>query len=213
MPIVKCDYCGKEKELKDYDAKRSKTHFCSNECKSNYQKKQNHIVLLQDNKTCEMHIKDQKVLFDVIDLEKIQQYKWTLKFDKTINNYYVRAHNRNENWKERKSTSIHRLIMSPIPDGMVIDHISRQTLDNRRCNLRVVTQQENSKNKGFYKNNKSGYKYVHFHNAHKRWVVEIKINGKAKYIGSSKDLQKAIQIRDKFLKEVMPICNCLTTKD
>ena len=203
MPIVKCDYCGKEKELKDYDAKRSKTHFCDNYCKSKYQQKDNVINEYKDyaEMLISKHDTILKVLFDNEDIERIQNYKWIAKYDKTINNYYIHAWTREG--RNRKRISIHRYITNCGKD-LQVDHINRNTLDNRKDNLRVCTLQENLQNKGRYKNNKSGHKYICFHKPHNRYVVEIKINGKAKYIGSNKDLQKAIQIRDKFIKEVMP---------
>ncbi len=43
-------------------------------------------------------------------------------------------------------TLLHRLILTPA-DGKIIDHISGNTLDNRRCNLRSVTPSENARNR------------------------------------------------------------------
>ena len=46
---------------------------------------------------------------------------------------------------------VHRLFwfacMGDIPDGLQIDHINRNKLDNQLCNLRIVTPQENLKHR------------------------------------------------------------------
>lgn len=79
------------------------------------------------------------------------------------------------------------------PDG-VIDHINGNPSDNRWCNLRCVTQKENSQN--VYKakkNSKSGLLGAHFSKVHRRWVAQIRVNGKTKQIGAFDDAQSAHQ--------------------
>ena len=54
---------------------------------------------------------------------------------------------RAKNVKNQKSVYIHRFVYECyhgiIPGGLVIDHINDDKIDNRLCNLQLVTQQEN----------------------------------------------------------------------
>ena len=67
-------------------------------------------------------------------------------------------------------------------DGLVTDHISGDTLDNRRANLRHVTRAQNGQNcsaKGGY----SKYKGVTWYKLKRLWGSQIRVNGKLKYLG------------------------------
>jgi len=86
------------------------------------------------------------------------------------------------------------------PDGMVVDHINHNTLDNRRCNLRVCTQNQNRYNLNLRKNNQSGYKGVSF--KHNHWEVQLKKDKKYIYGGSFKDKIEAAKAYDKKAKEL-----------
>lgn len=72
------------------------------------------------------------------------------------------------------------------PDGE-IDHINRCPSDNRIENLRVVTSLENSRNKGDYSNNTSGYRGVTLHKATGKWAAQIKINKRNIHLGLFSD--------------------------
>ena len=72
-----------------------------------------------------------------------------------------------------------------------VDHINHDTLDNRRCNLRVVTPQQNAMNKEVYKNNQSGYTGCHFYKPTQKWMAYIKGGGKRKHLGYFETLPEA----------------------
>lgn len=90
--------------------------------------------------------------------------------------------------------SLSRWILGDKCKDKVVDHINGNTLDNRRVNLRIVTQQENMFNKKEYKNNTSEVKGVHL-NKKGIWVARIQVEGKRLFLGSSKDKEKAIELR------------------
>ena len=60
---------------------------------------------------------------------------------------------------------------------------TRDGLDNRRCNLRHATQQQNMLNRGLFKSNKSNYRGVSFDARSKKWRAAGKHDGKCYRIG------------------------------
>ena len=98
-----------------------------------------------------------------------------------------------------KRYQAHRIIWEmhygPIPEGMEIDHIWHNKLDNRIENLRLVTPVENSKNKSRNKNNISGVTGVSWNKRDNKWTVYIGVNGKNKYLGSFSDFKEAVDVR------------------
>jgi len=105
-------------------------------------------------------------LVDDGDYDYLMQWKWHA--DIKSNTCYARRTIRIG--KKPKRVYIHRVIMNP-PSNMEIDHINHNGLDNRRCNLRICTHQENTFNTNGFKR-KSKYKGVSKrvdHNRKKPW--------------------------------------------
>lgn len=77
-----------------------------------------------------------------------------------------------KNGKQR-SVVLHRYIWElangPIPDGMYIDHVNRDTLDNRLCNLRPVTPSGNRRNAKIY--SRTGFRGVYKNG--QKWAARI----------------------------------------
>lgn len=65
-----------------------------------------------------------------------------------------------------------------------LDHINRNPCDNRICNLRNVTQQENLFNKGWMTNNSSGTVGIRFRPEYNKWYSAIGVSGKQVHLGS-----------------------------
>ena len=121
--------------------------------------------------------KGKYVLVDEEDFETLNQHKWHL-----LATGYA-ARNRTQKDDEGKSRCIrmHREIF-PVQEGKFVDHINGNKLDNRKNNLREVTNQQNQWNKAPDKNAKSPYRGVYL-NRHS-YIVEISVDGKRMHVGS-----------------------------
>ena len=71
-----------------------------------------------------------------------------------------------------RNEGYHRMLLNP-PSNMCIDHINRHTFDNRIDNLRVVTNQENNRNKSKRHDNTSGCAGVSKINKNRIWKASI----------------------------------------
>lgn len=94
----------------------------------------------------------------------------------------------------RAGKMMHRVIMNA-PKGMVVDHGNHNRLDNRKCNLRIVTLEENNKNKQAY-GSSSRFKGVTKNESLNRvlWSVRIRSPKKNLYLGSYRTEIEAARI-------------------
>lgn len=136
--------------------------------------------------------KGEEFWFDLKHYDKIYPYCWSKNKRKYI-----------ESRKNGKSIRMNRLIMD-CPDGFVVDHINGDGSehDNRECNLRICTQQENT-----FNNKKA--KGVHLDKKNNRWMAYITINRKRKHLGYYDTEEEALIIRreaeQKYYGEFAPI--------
>lgn len=117
-------------------------------------------------------------LIDAEDLPLVQQFKWRMSDAKRSIRYVIASRPAGYLGKSQ-NISLHRLVLGE-PQGVLIDHINRDRLDNRKQNLRIATPSQNAMNRP--SNNASGYKGVHQHQG--RWRAQVKVNG-ARYRSAS----------------------------
>lgn len=96
-------------------------------------------------------------LIDDEDWDLVNQYKWFACKSKS-NTFYAVFHN-----LSKQSLYLHRLLLGlDFGDKRRGDHKNLNTLDNRRDNLRICNNQQNSYNRSIQTNSKSGLKGVYF---------------------------------------------------
>lgn len=152
-----------------------------------------------------------KVIISKEDLEKAQEYTGTWCPGWQGFGYYVKGRIPHTNGK---MLLLHRFLTN-CPDGLVVDHINHNTLDNRKCNLKVCTQAENMRNRKspfnnvyletitkLKSNNTSGAVGVQCKHGLKRdtWLSQIMIRGKSIYLGTFREIGDAITARKKAEK-------------
>jgi hypothetical protein len=108
---------------------------------------------------------------DDVDFEEVSKYNW-----------YLVGRSVRRLDSERGWVSMPRSLLDA-PDGMVVDHINHNTLDNRRSNLRVCLQSENIKNCRIRKDNRSGFKGVDWYPKYKKWRARIQSDKKPVLLG------------------------------
>ena len=119
-----------------------------------------------------------EIQIDKDELWRLKKYKYYYSCT-GYNTYLFRTQRIN---KKNYTIRLHREIMN-CPKKLQVDHINGNTLDNRKCNLRVCTNAQNVWNTGIMKTNKSGYKGVYWSKEKKKWHSQITSYGKRIHIG------------------------------
>lgn len=128
----------------------------------------------------------EKTLIDTEDIEKILKHKWCLNPQGYVMGplYFHKP--------------LARYLLNCVDDSDIyVDHINRNTLDNRKSNLRKCTPQQNNFNKGKQSNNTSGYKGVYYSTNKKNWIASIKKGDMTKRMGPFSTKEEAAIAYDK----------------
>lgn len=147
--------------------------------------------------------KDQFTLIDEEDYIRISTLgKWQAIGPNKGKYYAVHNTHRNINGKRTGITLLLHRFLTNAPEGMEVDHINGDSLDNRKFNLRICTKAQNRANVPGKPNHRSSqYKGVRFKKDHagnkKAWEARIK----TKHIGYyATELEAAIAYNQKALE-------------
>lgn len=93
-----------------------------------------------------------------------------------------------------KKVYLHRLLLNA-PSNRFVDHISGDTLDNRKANLRICTNAENQQNSSG-RLGASRFKGVSWFARRSRWRVAFNWKGKTHFVGYFADEEEAARAYD-----------------
>lgn len=143
-------------------------------------------------------------LVDDEDYASVESYKWYLypAGGRSRLSYVYRVHYLGKNDKgtnKNKKIYLSRLILE-FPMGLV-DHVNGDTLDNRRCNLRISTRSQNNCNVSKRKSRqeiKSKYIGVCWYGSRNRWLAQVTYGDKHFNLGYFQQEKEAAMNRDYY---------------
>lgn len=121
---------------------------------------------------------------DAADFDWLNRFRWHA--TGTRGRYYAAT------IIDGKSISMHRLIMNP-PEGMVVDHVDGERLNNRRANLRICTPEENRHNT---RPLGKSCPYVGVRPHGDKWRARITVKGESLFLGDYDEVLEAARARD-----------------
>jgi hypothetical protein len=137
-------------------------------------------------------------MVDLADIEIVRRHWFA--FVRAETNAFVRA----APLGQRGGARLARILLDPPPDKMV-DHINGNPLDNRRANLRVVTAQDNCRNRA----KRAGTTSSRFKGVSKdgaKWLAVIYRNYKQVRLGKFLTEREAAEAYDNAAREMFGLC-------
>lgn len=123
---------------------------------------------------------------DTKDLAIVGLYSWWLKRSKNTNYAMSTLYG-----DKKTHIHMHRLLAEPETTKEVVDHINYNGLDNRRSNLRVVSQSVNLRNQSKVK----GVQGVNKTSCGNYWRACVSVNNEQVHLGNYPTLEEACAAR------------------
>ena len=132
-------------------------------------------------------------LVDAEDYYRLAKFNWHAMLGRTTTYAARRA--------SGKAIKMHRVIMDA-PEGLVVDHIDHNGLNNTRTNLRLCTAAQNCRNVLLNNGSTSRYKGVCWNKNLKKWSAATRFNTKTYHLGYFEDEIDAAKAYDKRAVEL-----------
>lgn len=205
--LCKCS-CGNEKWVSKGNLISGNVRSCGCLAKDttiSRSKRENKFVKYSPGVIVAYDSKGDYFLFDEDDFEKVKRYCWNVR-----SNGYVQTNLPASDTSKRKPIVLHRYLLDMLEEEFswdrVVDHINGNPRDNRRCNLRIVSQIQNSHNRAPRKDSSTGITGVTKCSKEKNtYIVRVSHKGSRYYAGYFEDFNDAkaaaLDLHNKFYEE------------
>ena len=162
-------------------------------------KKEDNIFVKNDDGSYLMKVQYKNIWYNVYidedDFEKVSKRHWRSSHKKR--KVYIVSGSKAKN----NTVYLHNYIMNyTYISGYEVDHIDGNSLNNRKCNLRLVTRQENIINTRVRIDNKIGIRGISYSKRDKLYTVDFYYMKKRYYFPRWKTIEEAVYCR-KFAEE------------
>lgn len=132
-------------------------------------------------------------IVDDEDADLVQEFKWYALVMRPNGIYAARTV-----WNKgnQRTEYLHRLLLNP-PPGFHVDHKNRDTLDDRRENLRVATPRQNMANAPARSGRFKGVRPLK-----NIWTARITIDGRDRHLGCARSAEEAARMYDAAALEI-----------
>ena len=127
-------------------------------------------------------------LVDDEDYDRVMEHNWCLDKQGYAHTYIY-----------KKRVKMHRFILNA-PANSVVDHVFHNPLDNRKSQMRLCSQKENSRNSRSTKGT-SKYKGVYWYSKSKKWKAGIGVDRERKRLGTFDSEIEAAKAYDEAAKK------------
>ena len=140
----------------------------------------------------------QETIIDLADWDLVKDYRWYAHWED--NTFYVLT-NVYSAYTVQQKIRLHRLLLAA-PKGVLVDHVDRNGLNNRRNNIRLVTSLENRCHSVGQKGSRSAYKGVTWNKQSRKWQSGIMLHGQSRHLGLFNDELDAAEAYDEAAIEL-----------
>lgn len=146
-----------------------------------------------------------EVIIDKKDEFLFDQYTWTAS-DNGCGTVYVHRRTRKHEGGRPRKVYLHR-VLTKAGSGQIVDHINRNSLDNRKSNLRIASSSINNINRGKNKSwrgkpTSSKYKGVSWSNKGEKWHSYIWCDDERVHLGYFTEERDAARAYDAMAHEL-----------
>ena len=174
----RCLLCGNFTDKRYCEIKMRKGNPCL-KCKPDY-----HFHLM-DHFAYGILPNGEQFAIDAEDVERVSQLYWRMDKD----GYIISKSPR------KTAIRLHNFITNFTPDkGFHIDHINCNRSDCRKCNLRIVTAQQNNMNTSVIRSSATGLRGVTYDKSNTKFIARIGLNDRRIHLGSSQNPVECAQM-------------------